>query len=98
MPGMNTAETVLEVLHEKDVWSFALSSEKRKPFSDYEWALDLQEITHKISLGETYRNDRADRNNLFRISTLNILLHAYTILLYSFLNCSCDSICHYKMR
>ena len=34
---------------------------KGRPFSNYEWALDLQEITHKISLGETYRNDQAGR-------------------------------------
>ena len=36
-----------------DVSSFTLLS--GWPFSDYEWALNLQEIMHKTSLGEAKR-------------------------------------------
>ena len=31
------------------------------PFSDYVWSADLHKVTHAISLGKTYRNDKACR-------------------------------------
>lgn len=37
-------------------------AKKGRPFSDYAWSADLHEVTHGISLGETYRNDKACRN------------------------------------
>ncbi|CAB4014784.1 Hypothetical predicted protein [Paramuricea clavata] len=59
-PGTNPAERALRVLHEKEFEKMR-DSKNGRPYSDYEWALDLQETTHNIKLGETYRNDRAGR-------------------------------------
>ena len=36
-------------------------AKKGRPFTDYIYSVDLQEVTHGILLGETYRNDRACR-------------------------------------
>ena len=67
-PGTNPAEKALQVLHEKQFEKmrvlFRVShslAKKGRPFSDYEWSLDLHEATHHVNLGETYRNDRASR-------------------------------------
>jgi hypothetical protein len=67
-PGTNPAEKALQVLHEKEFEKmrvlFRVShslAKKGRPFSDYEWSVDLHEITHNVNLRETYRNDRAGR-------------------------------------
>ena len=36
-------------------------AKKGRPFSDYAWSTDLHEVTHGVSLGKTYRNDKACR-------------------------------------
>ena len=67
-PGTNPAERAIQVLHEKEFEKlrvmFRVShslAKKGRPYSDYELTLDLHETSHKINLGETYRNDRAGR-------------------------------------
>ena len=67
-PGTNPAESAIQVLHEKEFEKmrvmFRVShslAKKGRPYSDYEWTLDLHETSHKINLGETYRNDWAGR-------------------------------------
>ena len=59
--GTNPAEKALQVLHEKEFKKmrvlFRISHslpKKGRPFSDYEWSLDLHERTHNVNLGETY--------------------------------------------
>ena len=36
-------------------------AKKGRPFSDYEWSVDLHKITRNVNLWETYRNDCAGR-------------------------------------
>ncbi len=69
LPVTNPAERALRVLHEKEFEKMSVMfrvshslANNGRPYSDYEWALDLHETTHNIKIGETsYRNDRAGR-------------------------------------
>lgn len=70
-PGTNPAERALQAMNQENFNKmrilFRIShyiAKKGRPFSDYAWSADLHEVTHGISLGETYRNDKACRNLL----------------------------------
>lgn len=68
-PGTTPAERALQAMNQENFNKmrilFRIShsiAKKGRPFSDYAWSADLHEVTHGISLGETYRNDKACRN------------------------------------
>ncbi len=67
-PGTNPAEQALQAMNQENFNKmrilFRIShsiAKKGRPFSDYAWSADLHKVTHGISLGNTYRNDKACR-------------------------------------
>ena len=74
-PGTNPAERALQVMNQESFNKmrilFRIShsiAKKGRPFSDYAWSTDLHEVTHGVSLGKTYRNDKASWQDIQQIS------------------------------